>query len=432
MDNSMRLKWLIPALILGITAGYLPAEEASVSYTGYRPHQLIVKLKDPSRLKEGQDALAAEMPDRITGMRIVPGLEYLAIELNTSISLEEARRRMRNHPLVQDVSYNYLARIHDTVPDDPLVHLQYALENSGQEFYAEPEDEETYRGTSGADIDAFTAWDWNTGSGEITIAILDTGICPDHEDLEGKLVQGYNFINDSFETSDDNGHGTFVASIAAANTNNGIGMSGVNWAARLMPVKVADSEGYADYKSLALAIRYAAENGADILNISLGGPNPSFILEDALENALDNQVIIVASAGNTAASVDYPAAYDNYCLAVGASDENDEVTDYSNYGYSLDLVAPGDKVLGAVFDPAFPEVLNRYALGSGTSYAAPMVSAAAAILKSAKPFLDPEGVSLLIKYTADDINLETFPGVDIYAGYGRLNLNRLISPYTIE
>jgi len=425
----MRCRNIVLFLIAGglLWAGPSPDPEAP-----YVPHELIVKLQPDASPVAAGTALTAGLGDRVTVLQVEPTLNYLVITFDPAVSLREAREDLLRDPAVRDVSYNYRARIHDTIPDDPYLHQQYALNNSGQEFYAYPEDEESYRGTSGADIKAFSAWDWYTGSADTIIAILDTGICAEHEDLEGKVVQGYNFIEDSFETSDDNGHGTFVASIAAASTHNGVGMAGVNWHAKLMPIKVADSDGYADYKSLALAIRYAADNGADILNISLGGPNPSFILEDALENALAKNVIIVASSGNTATNVDYPAAYDKYCLAVGASDENDRIAEYSNYGYSLDLVAPGDKVLGAFYDPRLPEILDGYALGSGTSYAAPLVAGTAGLVKAYKPFLTNSEIILLIKYTADDINAEYFPGVDLYAGYGRLNLYQLIGPYPVE
>ncbi len=353
---------------------------------------------------------------------------YLVVKTWPGCDLEVLKKRLLREPLVLDVSPNYIAAIAVQPPDDPFFDYQYALHNSGQVYLPEL----GLSGSSGSDIRALEGWDWTTGTGEVVIAVLDTGVASDHEDLMNQLVPGYNFVHDSADTYDDHGHGTFVASVAAAQTNNGIGMAGVSWNAKIMPLKVADSEGIASYLAIAAAMRFAADNGARVINLSLGGINPSFILEEASKYAFDRGCLIVAASGNQGARVLYPAAYDDYCLAVGASDAHDQIAPWTNVGPEVDVVAPGVFVFGAVFLPASPEELNHYGWASGTSFATPYVSGVAALVLGYKPFLANDVVMRLIKFTADDVNQASHPGVDDYAGYGRINLSRLLGPYELD
>jgi thermitase len=199
-----------------------------------------------------------------------------------------------------------------------------------------------------------------------------------------------------------------------------------------MPIKVTDGDGYGSYLAISYGMRYAVDNGARVINLSLGGRNSSFILEDACAYCYDNGAVMAASAGNTNTAVGYPAAYDEYCLAVAATDANDERTNWSNYGPQIDVAAPGYFVWGAYYSPDEPDNLNSYTWNSGTSFATPHVSGAAALVMSHKPHLTNTQIMALIKYTADDVNASQHPGIDDYLGYGRINIKTLLGPYELD
>ena len=361
--------------------------------------------------------------------------DLFIIKTKNNCNNEDLVKELKNDPNIIDASLNYIASVENNketssqnTPDDPAFQFQYGLNNTGILFNHDNSD----TAKSGSDIKALSGWWWATGDSDVIIAVIDTGVAIDHEDLKNKIIGGYNFVSDNNNPYDDHGHGTMVASIAAAETNNGIGMAGVAWNCLIMPVKVMDNEGNGSYLQIAAGIRYAADNGAKVINLSVGGINPSFILEDACKYAFEKGSVIIAASGNINSSVYYPAAYDDYCLAVGASDYKDELAAFSNYGPSIDIVAPGVAVFGAVYIPAEPDKLNGYGWDSGTSFSTPYVSGAVAILLSYKPFLTTNMVMDLLRMTADDVNIDTYPGTDDYMGYGRLNINRLLSPYELK
>jgi subtilisin family serine protease len=198
-----------------------------------------------------------------------------------------------------------------------------------------------------------------------------------------------------------------------------------------MPIKVMNSAGQGSYANIALGMRYAADQGAQVLNLSLGGPNPSFILEDACKYAYEKGCVIIVASGNNGGNVLYPAAYNNYCLAVAATDDKDTRVSFSNFGLEVDVAAPGVFVFGALFSPLDPETLNNYGWGNGTSFSCPYVAGAAALLLHYKPFLTNDEVMELIRVTADDVNSAIYPGVDGFLGYGRINLKTLLGPYVL-
>jgi subtilisin family serine protease len=343
--------------------------------------------------------------------------------------LAELKKSLAAEKWVQDVSFNYLASMNAQIPNEQFFSYQYALLNNGQVFYPE----KNLNGTSGADIKATEGWDWSIGSSGTIIAIIDTGIAQAHEDLKNKIMPGYDFVNDDDDPQDDNGHGTFVASIAAAETDNGIGIAGVAWNAMLLPVKVLDSQGKGNYLTIAAGIKYAADNGAKVLNLSLGGNNDSFILKDACQYAYDKGCSLVAASGdNGSEAVQFPAAYDLLCTAVAACDANDILALFSNRGPQIDVAAPGVWVYGAYYDPARPTELRFYDWANGTSLAAAHVSGAMALLISYKPLLTNQQIMAIIKYTADDVNSGPKPGVDEDMGFGRINLQTLLAPYNVN
>ena len=354
--------------------------------------------------------------------------DYYIAKTIEGCDIETLCRQLRREPFILDASPDYYAVITSTYPNDLYFQYQYALYNTGQVYLPET----GLTGTAGSDIKATDGWDWARGSDSVIIAVIDSGVALDHEDLHSKIVPGYDFVNDDNDPYDDHGHGTSAASIAAAETNNGAGIAGVSWHAGIMPVKVMDQDGFGSYLAISYGMRYSVDNGARVLNLSIGGRNPSFILEDASAYCHGQGAVIAVASGNTGSAVLYPAAYDDYCLAVAATDANDERPNWSNYGPQVDVAAPGNFVWAADYSPNDPANLNSYNWKSGTSFAVPYVAGAAALVMAYKPFLTNDQIMALIKYTADDVNASEHPGVDDYLGYGRINLKTLLGPYELN
>lgn len=438
----MKIKSFLPLLLAGMfiaaAAGQTEisqGRESSAIKAGAAPAryvagQLVIKLAANSKAAADLGLfLSSRYGDQVKSLRRVKHLDYLLLETTPETDLAEFKDRLAAEKWVLAVSFNYLASMNATIPNEQFFSYQYALLNNGQVYYPE----KNLRGTNAADIKATEGWSWSTGSSGSTIAIIDTGIALAHEDLKNKIMPGYDFVNDDADPQDDNGHGTLIASLAAAETNNGIGIAGVAWNASLLPVKVLDSAGNGSYLTIAAGIKYAADQGAKVLNLSLGGDNDSFILKDACQYAFDKGCSLVAASGNAGSeTVQFPAAYDQLCTAVGASDANDALAAFSNRGPQIDVVAPGVWVYGARFDPARPTELRFYDWASGTSLAAAHVSGAVALLISYKPLLTNQQIMAMLKYTAADVNSSLKPGVDTDMGYGRIDLQTLLAPYILD
>lgn len=328
-----------------------------------------------------------------------------------------------------DVEYaepNYIAEASAT-PNDPFYSLQWHLQNV------------THGG-----INLESAWNTTQGSG-VTVAVLDTGIAYENFRKNAKryykapdlaatcFVAGYDFIENDTHPNDDNSHGTHVAGTIAQSTNNAIGVAGVAHKACLMPVKVLDRNGAGSYAAIASGIRYAADHGAKVINMSLGGPSGSQTLADAVAYAHGKGVTIVAAAGNDGtANVSYPAAYDNYVIAVGATRYDETRASYSNYGVSLDIMAPGgdlsvdqngdgygDGVLQNTFNPNTKKTnAFGYWFFQGTSMASPHVAGVAALVISNNSSLTPNNVRTALQSTADDLGTT---GRDDDYGWGLVN-----------
>ncbi len=207
---------------------------------------------------------------------------------------------------------------------------------------------------------------------EIKVAVIDSGVCSNHPDLQGKILPGYDFVENDDTPQDELGHGCAVIGVIAANLNNKVGIAGIATNARIIPLRVLDAQGLGSYSNVASAIVYAVNNGAKIINLSLGGANASSILENAINYARDNNVVVVAAAGNTGRDgVLYPAAYD-YVIAVGSVDSNLQRSSFSTTGPQLDIYAPGRDILSINKN-------GEYSYVSGTSFAAPLVSAIVAL-----------------------------------------------------
>jgi len=217
-------------------------------------------------------------------------------------------------------------------------------------------------------------WQTANGGSEILVAVLDTGIDQDHEDLDGKVVVEANFT-DSPTPGDTYGHGTHIAGIIAACGNNGVGIVGVAPESQLMNVKVADDTGGCQASTVAKGIIWAVDNGASVINVSIEFKEPSPELEDAVNYAWSRGVVVIAAAGNEGSeSPVYPACYEN-CIAVAAIRQDDTLAPLSNYGDWIDVAAPGFNIYSTLPD-------NSYGYKSGTSFASAYVSGLAALLFS--------------------------------------------------
>jgi serine protease len=258
-----------------------------------------------------------------------------------------------------------------------------------------------------------SAWEYACGEG-VTVAVVDTGIaCYDAEgfmkgtDLAGTTcVGGYNFVGKNEIAADDQGHGTHVAGTIAQTTNNGVGVAGLAHCAKLMPVKVLSAKGWGTMADVAEGIRWAADHGAQVVNLSLGAPMKSKVVENAVVHALKKGVVVVAAAGNSGRSVGWPAAYKGV-IAVSATDKNDSIAWFSSRGPEVAIGAPGVGVTQQTICEAGKNKCEQWGVFNGTSMASPHVAGAAALLVG-QGVTDPDSVRAVLQATAtrkEDKNL---------------------------
>lgn len=244
-------------------------------------------------------------------------------------------------------------------------------------------------------IRAPRAWDTTVGSRSIVIAVLDTGVYAKHPDLSGALVPGYDLVGNDSNPNDDHGHGTAVAGVIAARTNNKAGQAGMCWKCRIMPIKVLDKTGSSDTSTIAKGIVWAADNGARIINLSLGGPGTSHALTDAMVYAAGKGTLIFAAAGNGGSTTKvFPAAYPQ-ALAVAGTQASDRPYTWSNHGPWVQIAAPGCNVA--------PAVGGGYVDFCGTSSATPVVAGLAGLALSVRPRSSATAVYNAIKSSARNI-----------------------------
>ncbi len=372
---------------------------------GFAPGKALVKFKPgTTAFARGLAAaqVAAQEVDHIPqiGVRrwkVAPGKEL------------ETIAALKKNPTVQYAEPNYYAYAIGT-PSDTYFTYQWGMTK----------------------INAPQAWDITTGISTIKIAILDTGIDADHEDLASKVVLRRNFTTSG--TDDDlYGHGTHVAGIAAAATNNGIGVAGVGYNAMLMSYKVLGDDGAGDYSWIANGITWAADDGAKIINMSLAGLNPSQALQDAVNYAHNVKgSLIIAAAGNCARNGPnclgltnpdmYPAACANV-VAVAATNQSDQRATFSEYRPYVDLAAPGVSIFSTLpnhsnwISTNYGYPLNYYYL-QGTSMATPHVSGLAALIWTVAPDVTNDQVESIMESTAVDLGAA---GRDDYFGWGRID-----------
>lgn len=312
-----------------------------------------------------------------------------------------------------------------TTADDYYFDRQYALNNEGQAFTNTKGDIGIAAGTADADVDAAEAWGVATGNG-IKVAVLDSGVDLNHEDLSSKVVARANFSGAA--SADDNyGHGTHVAGIVAA-VHNSDGVAGVCPGCTVLAGKILNDSGVGSSSGLANGINWAVSNGAKVINMSVG-VRASRTLETAVNNAWNKGVVLVAAAGNGGSQTKiYPAGYPNV-IAVAATDNKDAKASFSTYGASwVDVTAPGVNVYSTF--PNHPFYLakpnNRslnYDVGNGTSMSAPIVAGVAALAWSSNPGATHTSIRAKVESTADKIS-----GTGTYWAHGRVNAFKAVSP----
>lgn len=298
-------------------------------------------------------------------------------------------------------------------------------------------------------VEAEQGWDIGNGAGAV-VAVLDSGIAYEDYGIYRKapdfdaatFVPGYDFVNNDAHPNDDLGHGTHVAGTIAQQTNNAAGVAGLAYGAKLMPVKVISAAGQGEASWIADGIRFAADNGADVINMSLGGPSISQTILDALIYAHGKGVVIVAAAGNANINgVYYPAAHDEYVISVGATRYDEQRAPYSNYGSALDFVAPGgdasvdqngdgysDGIPQVTFDASNPASFAVY-FYQGTSMATPHVSALAAMIIGKGIASGPTAVEQVLAATSDNLGAA---GWDQYFGNGIINVGRALGYSAVD
>ncbi|MBN1994897.1 MAG: peptidase S8 [Anaerolineae bacterium] len=366
----------------------------------FAPGEVVVKFQPHVGMRGAQNSMQAT---GLNTLQVLPNSGMLRVQVPPGQEAEAIAELMARGD-VEFATYNYYVEALGD-PNDTYYSTQWALPK----------------------IDAPEAWDIYTGADNIIVAILDTGVDLDHPDLSAKIVPGYDYVNDDTEPQDDHGHGTHVAGIAAAASNNSRGVAGVSWGARIMPVKVLNSGGGGYTADVAEGIYFAVDSGARVINMSLGAkyskwPCAWTDIETAFNYAVSHDVLVVVSAGNDGQNgVNCPGAYDQV-MAVGATSSGDTRSYYSNYGPRLDIAAPGDSIYSTILN-------DTYTYKSGTSMAAPHVAGLAALVWSLAPSLDSNQVRNIIQNNATDL----LPaGWDQQFGYGRINARRSMEALILQ
>jgi len=374
------------------------------------------------------------------------------LKLNSSKSLDELIELYQKTGLFEYVEPNFVGSGHgfQTIPNDNYFSRQWSHYNDGTFSLS--------NSTVDADIDTDLAWDITQGDPNLVVAILDSGAKLDHPEFSGRIwlntnenqngsdsdsnnyiddINGWDFANNDNDPTDDHGHGTNVTGIALASGNNTTGYAGVNWNSKIMICKILDNNNSGYYSWWAEAIYYAVDNGASVINMSVGGNGSSTLLENAINYAYNNNVPVVVSTGNQNSVIQYPAKYTN-AFAVGSTNSDDtrtvpffwSSTSGSNYGPELDFVAPGNYMFGL----SYSSNINYDSYWGGTSQAAPHVAGLISLLLSLNSNLTVDEVRTILEDTSEDEVGDWFDtsGWDQYYGHGRINAFQALTHETLS
>lgn len=365
-----------------------------------RQGELLVRFRSGVAAQNRETILASHGVRSKKQLRGDSGVEKL--EVISGQDPDTVAQMMLLRPEVEFAEPNFLIKKDQLITNDPQSGDQWALRNTGQNG-----------GQFGSDINVITAWQTTTGARSTVVAVIDSGIDFTHPDLgdnewtnnapgaEGDL-HGWDYITNSNVIRDEQGHGTAIAGIIAAEGDNAIGITGVMWSASLMSLRVLDNTGSGDIADAVEAIDYAVAHGADVINLSWGTTGNSLILKDAIERAIRRGVVVVCSAGNNSQDIDrspyYPASFGSRdLLAVAATDNFDQLATWSDYGRrNVTIAAPGNNILTTRMGGGYWTV-------TGTSASAPLVSGVAGLLKSVSRFSTPRSVARAISDGARNI-----------------------------
>lgn len=404
------------AAMLGVSAMTSAGPATAVPEASHLAGRIMVKFRDNEAAAGVLRQHGLEQGPEIGGT----GAHLIRVPEGKELRLIDALSR---NPAVEYAEPDHLVT---AMTEDQYFPRQYSLQNNGQSFTNTKGDIVVAAGKADADVDAVEAWAVTIGSG-IKVAVLDSGVDADHEDIASNVVARANFTNG--ESGDDNyGHGTHMAGHVAATANNTVGVAGVCPGCKVLDGKVLDDKGVGSSSSLANGINWSVSNGAKVINMSLG-VRSSRTLESAVNNAWNKGSVLVAAAGNGGNQTKiYPGAYSNV-IAVAATDNHDTKASFSTYGASwVDLAAPGVNVYSTFPNRTF--VLgtqnNRsleYDVGNGTSVSSAIVAATAALVWSSDPGATQTSVRTKVESTADKIN-----GTGTNWAHGRVNACRAVTP----
>lgn len=409
MARRMWFGWLAGMLLFPALAQAFPNPQTTTTVLGQVASEVIVGYRAGTTENE-----RADVRSRVAGT-LKHRYRYVNVEVLRlpGTTAQQSMAALQNHPSVEFVEPNYVLSI-AAVPNDPQFSQLWGLQNTGQTG-----------GTPGADIDATLAWNVTTGSGDVKIGVIDTGVDWTHPDLAPNIwtnpgeipgnlidddnngyvddVHGYDFANNDGNPMDDHGHGTHTSGTIAAVGNNGIGVTGINWQAKIVGIKFLDGGGFGTTENAVRSVEYAITVGVRLTNNSWGGGEFSTALQQAIEAAGNAGQLFVAAAGNASTNIDafpfYPAAYpsDNI-VTVAATNHNDQLSYFSNYGAtSVDLAAPGENILSTVPGGGYFEA-------SGTSMATPHVTGVLALLWGRRPGLSPAQAKALLLSGVDTLS----------------------------
>jgi serine protease len=400
---------IVAGIINVIVKNNLSEEELNLAF-----ESLKNKIPNLSLEKRFPDAVKPKIKVDKQGFRLADLTTHYRLRFNDNYSIEQAIKYCLKSALFEAIEPHFIPEL-CYVPNDDSISSQYALSR----------------------IKAFEAWEIEQGDSNIVIGISDTGCQMDHPDLFPNIAFNYNdpingidddndgYIdnfygwdlgeNDNFPQSNTSSHGVHVTGLSSAMTNNGIGIAGSGFRCRFAPLKITNANGAlsAAYESIV----YAADRGYQIINCSWGSYQPSKINFEIIRYATINKnaLIFCGSGNNNSERQFFPAAYD-FTISMGSSGPEDIKSDFSNYGYSLDLYAPGENVLST-----WPT--ENYIYSNGTSMASPVAAGCAAIVKSKYPELTALQIAQLLKVTADRIdNIPDNQQFQNKLGYGRVNM----------
>ena len=358
---------------------------------GISKKYVLVKLKNST---SKFDIFSTKYQTKIK--KVIPKINVMVVEIPETKTSQNFLQTLKNDKDVLFAEADAKVDLDDF--NDPMINDQYSLKK----------------------VDAFSAWNINQGNSDTVIAIIDTGVDSEHPDLKEKMLEGYNVITPGTPPKDDVRHGTHVAGIAAAIGNNAIGVSGLAPKCKILPVKVLGN-GTGSMETVAEGLIWAADHGADVVNMSLGTYTENKTLGEAVKYALGKNVVCVATMGND--NVErrrYPAGFPGM-IAIGSTDENDKKSSFSNYGNWITVSAPGTNILSTLPTYMSP---NGYGKMSGTSMAAPLVTGLVGLMRSQSKGLSPAEASKVLKESSDDLG---DPGFDNYFGSGRVNAGKALS-----